>query len=208
MSKYAIKNVEGAQVAEAELADGVFGIEPNIPVIHQVVVCQDSCARQGTHSVKNRHEVSGGGVKPYRQKGTGRARQGSIRAGQWTGGGVIFGPTPRSHAKRINNKMVKLAMRSVLSGKVADGELVLVDSLSFEKPSTKQAVALLAALGISEKRVTVVVSDDDVNAYLSFRNLKKVNVIGVSEANTRNLIDNGALVMTADIAKQFEEVLA
>ena len=208
MSKYAIKNAEGAQVAEAELADGVFGIEPNIPVIHQSVVAIESCARQGTHSVKNRHEVSGGGVKPYRQKGTGRARQGSIRAGQWTGGGVIFGPTPRSHAKRINNKMVKLAMRSVLSGKVADGELVLVDSLSFEKPSTKQAVALLAALGIAEKRVTVVVSDDDVNAYLSFRNLQKVNVIGVSEANTRNLIDNGALVMTADIAKQFEEVLA
>ena len=208
MSKYAIKNAEGAQVAEAELADGVFGIEPNIPVIHQVVVCQDSCARQGTHSVKNRHEVSGGGVKPYRQKGTGRARQGSIRAGQWTGGGVIFGPTPRSHAKRINNKMVKLAMRSVLSGKVADNELVLVDRLSFEKPSTKQALAALAALGIAEKRVTVVVSDDDVNAYLSFRNLQKVNVIGVSEANTRNLIDNGALVMTADIAKQFEEVLA
>ena len=208
MSKYAIKNAEGAQVAEAELADGVFGIEPNIPVIHQSVVAIESNARQGTHSVKNRHEVSGGGVKPYRQKGTGRARQGSIRAGQWTGGGVIFGPTPRSHAKRINNKMVKLAMRSVLSGKVADGELVLVDSLTFEKPSTKQAVALLAALGIAEKRVTVVVSDDDVNAYLSFRNLQKVNVIGVSEANTRNLIDNGALVMTADIAKQFEEVLA
>ena len=208
MSKYAIKNAEGAQVAETELADGVFGIEPNIPVIHQAVVAIESCARQGTHSVKNRHEVSGGGVKPYRQKGTGRARQGSIRAGQWTGGGVIFGPTPRSHAKRINNKMVKLAMRSVLSGKVADGELVLVDSLTFEKPSTKQAVALLAALGIAEKRVTVVVSDDDVNAYLSFRNLQKVNVIGVSEANTRNLIDNGALVMTADIAKQFEEVLA
>ena len=208
MSKYAIKNVEGAQVAEAELADGVFGIEPNIPVIHQVVVCQDACKRQGTHSVKNRHEVSGGGVKPYRQKGTGRARQGSIRAAQWTGGGVVFGPTPRSHAKRINNKMVKLAMRSVLSGKVADNELILVDSLSFEKPSTKQAVALLAALGIAEKRVTVVVPDDDVNTYLSFRNLQKVNVIGVSEASARTLIDNGALVMTADIAKQFEEVLA
>ena len=208
MSKYAIKNAEGAQVAEAELADGVFGIEPNIPVIHQVVVCQDACKRQGTHSVKNRHEVSGGGVKPYRQKGTGRARQGSIRAAQWTGGGVVFGPTPRSHAKRINNKMVKLAMRSVLSGKVADNELILVDSLSFEKPSTKQAVALLAALGIAEKRVTVVVPDDDVNTYLSFRNLQKVNVIGVSEASARTLIDNGALVMTADIAKQFEEVLA
>ena len=208
MSKYAIKNAEGAQVAEAELADGVYGIEPNIPCVHQVVTCQDACQRQGTHSVKNRHEVSGGGAKPYRQKGTGRARQGSIRAGQWTGGGVIFGPTPRSHAKRINNKMVKLAMRSVLSGKVADGELVLVDALSFEKPSTKQAKAVLVALGIADKRVTVVVPDDDVNTYLSFRNLEKVNVIGASEATTRSLIDNGALLMTADIATHFGEVLA
>ncbi len=208
MSKYAIKNVEGAEVGQAELSADVFGIEPNIPVIHQSVVAIEAGLRQGTHSVKNRHEVSGGGVKPYRQKGTGRARQGSIRAGQWTGGGVIFGPTPRDHSKRINNKMVKLAMRSVLSGKVADEELVLVDSLSFEKPSTKQAVALLAALGVAEKRVTVVVDDENVNAYLSFRNIEKVNCIGISEANTRNLIDNGALVMTADVAKQLEEVLA
>lgn len=208
MSKYAVKNAEGAQVTEAELADGVFGIEPNIPVIHQVVVCQDACARQGTHSTKNRHDVSGGGAKPYRQKGTGRARQGSTRAGQWTGGGVIFGPTPHSHAKRINNKMVKLAMRSVLSGKVADNELVLVDSLAFEKPCTKQAVALLAALGLTDKRVTVVVADDDINTYLSFRNVEKVNIIGISEARTRNLIDNAALVMSTDIAKQLEEVLA
>ena len=208
MSKSAIKNAEGAQVAEAELADGVFGIEPNIPVIHQVVTCQDSCARQGTHSVKNRHDVSGGGVKPYRQKGTGRARQGSIRAGQWRHGGIIFGPTPRTHNKRINNKMVKLAMRSVLSGKVADNELVLVDSLSFEKPSTKQAVALLAALGIADKRVTLVVADDDVNTFLSFRNVEKVSIIGVSEATARTLIDNGALLMSADVVKQLEEVLA
>ena len=208
MSKYAIKNVEGAEVGQAELSADVFGIEPNIPVIHQSVVAIEAGLRQGTHSVKNRHEVSGGGVKPYRQKGTGRARQGSIRAGQWTGGGVIFGPTPRDHSKRINNKMVKLAMRSVLSGKVADEELVLVESLSFEKPSTKQAVALLAALGVAEKRVTVVVDDENVNAYLSFRNIEKVNCIGISEANTRNLIDNGALVMTADVAKQLEEVLA
>ena len=208
MSKYAIKNVEGAEVGQAELSADVFGIEPNIPVVHQVVVCQDSCARQRTHSVQHRPDVSGGGAKPYRQKGTGRARQGSTRAAQWTGGGVVFGPTPRTHNKRINNKMVKLAMRSVLSGKVADEELVLVDALSFEKPSTKQAVALLGALGIAEKRVTVVVPDDDVNTYLSFRNVQGVNVIGVSEATTRTLIDNGALVMTTDIAKKLEEVLA
>ncbi|MCH3948914.1 MAG: 50S ribosomal protein L4 [Olsenella sp.] len=208
MSKYDIKNVEGQAAGQADLSDDVFGIEPNIPVIHQVVVCQDACLRQGTHSTKNRHEVSGGGRKPWRQKGTGRARQGSIRAAQWTGGGVVFGPTPRDHSKRINKKMVKLAMRSVLSGKVADSELVLVDALSFEKPSTKQAKAVLDALGVSDKRVTVVIPDDDVNSYLSFRNLEKVNCIAVSEANTRNLIDNGALVMTTDIAKQLEEVLA
>ena len=208
MSKYDIKNVEGQAAGQADLSDDVFGIEPNIPVIHQVVVCQDACLRQGTHSTKNRHEVSGGGRKPWRQKGTARARQGSIRAAQWTGGGVVFGPTPRDHSKRINKKMVKLAMRSVLSGKVADSELVLVDALSFEKPSTKQAKAVLDALGVSGKRVTVVIPDDDVNSYLSFRNLEKVNCIAVSEANTRNLIDNGALVMTTDIAKQLEEVLA
>lgn len=208
MSKYAIKNAEGAQVAEAELADGVFGIEPNIPVVHQVVTCQDSCARQGTHAVKNRHNVSGGGIKPFRQKGTARARQGSIRAGQWTGGGVIFGPTPRTHNKRINNKMVKLALRSALSGKAADGELVLVDAYNFEKPCTKQAVAMLKALGINDKRVTVVVTDEDVNTYLSFRNLANVRVIADSEATTRTLVDNGALVMTAAIANHFGEVLA
>ena len=208
MSKYDIKNVEGQAAGQADLSDDVFGIEPNIPVIHQVVVCQDACLRQGTHSTKNRHEVSGGGRKPWRQKGTGRARQGSIRAAQWTGGGVVFGPTPRDHSKRINKKMVKLAMRSVLSGKVADSELVLVDALSFEKPSTKQAKAVLDALGVSGKRVTVVIPDDNVNSYLSFRNLERVNCIAVSEANTRNLIDNGALVMTTAIAKQLEEVLA
>ena len=208
MSKYDIKNVEGQAAGQADLSDDVFGIEPNLPVIHQGVVCQDACLRQGTHSTKNRHEVSGGGRKPWRQKGTGRARQGSIRAAQWTGGGVVFGPTPRDHSKRINKKMVKLAMRSVLSGKVADSELVLVDSLTVEKPSTKQAKAVLDALGVSGKRVTVVIPDDDVNSYLSFRNLEKVNCIAVSEANARNLIDNGALVMTTDIAKQLEEVLA
>ena len=208
MANYEIKKIDGTNAGSVELADAVYGIEPNIPVIHQVVVCQDACLRQGTHAVKNRHDVSGGGKKPYRQKGTGRARQGSTRAGQWTGGGVIFGPTPRSHAKRINNKMVKLAMRSVLSSKVADEELYLLDELTFEKPSTKAAKAVLDALGINGKRVTLVVPDDDIDTYLSFRNLPKVSIFGVSEVNARYLIDNGALLMTADVAKQLEEVLA
>ena len=208
MSKVEVKNVEGGKAAEVELADGVFGIEPNIPVMHQVVVAYESSLRQGTHSTKNRSAVSGGGVKPFRQKGTGSARQGTIRAPQFTGGGVVFGPTPHGHEKRANNKEKKLAMRSALSGKLADSELVLLDSLTFEEPSTKKAVSVLKALGLEGKRVTIVVPDDDVETYLSFRNIPGAEVFGVTEVNTRILVDNKALVMTVDIAKQLEEVLA
>ncbi|MBR3327431.1 MAG: 50S ribosomal protein L4 [Atopobiaceae bacterium] len=208
MSKYEVKNVEGQAVAEAELSSDVFGIEPNIPVMHQVVVAYEASMRQGTHAVKNRHDVSGGGRKPYRQKGTGRARQGSIRAAQWTGGGVVFGPVPRSYAKKANNKVKKLAMRSALSAKLADAELVLLDALSFDEPSTKRAAAVIKALGLTGKRVTLVVDDEAVVEYLSFRNIPKVEVIAVSEANTRNLIDNAALVMSVDVAKTLEEALA
>jgi large subunit ribosomal protein L4 len=208
MSKIEVKNIEGKAVSEAELADAVFGIEPNIPVMHQVVVAYEASMRQGTHAVKNRHDVSGGGRKPYRQKGTGRARQGSTRAGQWTGGGVIFGPVPRSYAKKANNKVKKLAMRSALSAKLADSELVLLDSLVIDEPSTKKAVAILKALDLTNKRVTLVVNDDAVVEYLSFRNIPTVEVIAVSEANTRNLLDNAALVMTLDVAKNLEEALA
>lgn len=208
MSNVEVKNVEGGAAGTVELSSDVFGIKPNVPVMHQVVVAYEASLRQGTHSTKNRHDVSGGGRKPYRQKGTGRARQGSIRAGQWTGGGVIFGPLPHSHALRANNKMKKLAMRSALSAKLADSELILVDELSFERPSTRQAKAALVALGVVDRRVTLVVPDDDVNTYLAFRNLPKASVVGVSEANTRNLLDNGALVMSTAVARQLEEVLA
>ena len=208
MSKIEVKNVQGEAVETLEFSDGVFGIEPNIPVVHHVVVAYEATLRQGTHSTKNRSAVSGGGAKPYRQKGTGRARQGTIRAPQWAGGGVVFGPVPRSHAKRANNKEKKLAMRSVLSGKLADSELVLIDEFSFEKPSTKQAAAVLKALGLTDRRVTLILDDDDVITYLAFRNLPQVIIYGVSEANARNLLDNGALVMTTAVAKQLEEVLA
>ena len=208
MAQYEIKKTDGTAAGTAELADAVYGIEPNIPVIHQVIVCQDACLRQGTHATKNRHDVSGGGKKPYRQKGTGRARQGSTRAGQWTGGGVIFGPLPHSHALRANNKMKKLAMRSALSSKLADGELVVIDELTFDEPSTKKAAAIIKALGLEGKRVTLVVPDDDVTTYLAFRNLPKVTIIGSTEANTRFILDNAALVMSAAVAKQLEEVLA
>lgn len=208
MSNIEVKNAEGQKVSDLEVSSDVYGIEPNIPVMHQVVVAYEASLRQGTHSTKNRSAVSGGGAKPYRQKGTGRARQGTIRAAQFTGGGVVFGPTPHSHAKRANNKMKKLAMRSALSGKLADGELTVVDALEFEKPSTKQAVAALKALGLTGKRVSIFVDDENANAYLSFRNIPGVQIYGASEANTRNLVDNAALVLTADVAKNFGEVLA
>lgn len=208
MSKFEVKNAEGKQVTEAELADAVYGIEPNIHVMHHIVKCQQACWRQGTQSTKGRSEVSGGGKKPWRQKGTGRARQGSIRAAQWRGGGVIFGPKPRTYVKRMNNKEVKLAMRSALSAKLRDNELVLVDDYGFEKPSTKAAVAMLKALGIEGKRLTIIVREDDINAYLSFRNIPKTFIITPAEANTYDLVNNGALLMPADIAAHFGEVLA
>ena len=208
MSNIEVKNAEGASVKTVELDSRVFGIEPNIPVVHHVVVNYLSCLRQGTHDTTGRSEVSGGGKKPWRQKGTGRARQGSIRATQWVGGGVPFGPTPRSHYKRTNKKEIKLAMRSVLSGKLADGELFLVDSIDFgDEPKTKKAKALLESLGIADKRVTVVVGNDDIVEMISFRNLPNVRVLGVNEANTHNLIDNGALLMTEAVAKTLEEAL-
>ena len=208
MAKFEVKNSEGKKVAEAELAAEVYGIEPNIHVMHHIVKCQMASWRQGTQSAKGRSEVSGGGKKPWRQKGTGRARQGSIRATQWVGGGVPFGPTPRSHARRLNNKEVKLAMRGVLSGKLRDNELVAVDDYGFDKPCTKQAVAMLKALGLEGKRLTVIVPDDDVYTYLSFRNVETVRIIGVGEVTTHALIDNNALVMSTEVAKKLEEVLA
>lgn len=208
MSQIEIKNAEGQAAGTVELSSSVFGIEPNIPVIHQVVTVQLGNLRQGTHDTKGRSEVSGGGRKPWRQKGTGRARQGSIRATQWVGGGVPFGPTPRTHNRRLNNKEIKLAMRGVLSGKLRDSELVVVDNYGFDKPSTKQAVALLKALGIEGKRVTVVVPDDDIFTYLSFRNVETVRILGAGEVTTHALIDNAALLLSAEVAKKLEEVLA
>ncbi|MDY2777896.1 MAG: 50S ribosomal protein L4 [Collinsella sp.] len=208
MSKFEVKNNEGVKVAETELAAEVYGIEPNVHVMHSIVVKQQACWRQGTQSAKTRSEVSGGGKKPWRQKGTGRARQGSTRSPQWRHGGVVFAPKPRSYAKRMNNKEVKLAMRSALSAKVRDNELVLVDDYGFEKPSTKAAVAMLKALGLEGKRLTIIVREDDINAYLSFRNIPKTFIITPNEANTYDLVNNAALLMPADVANHFGEVLA
>ncbi len=207
MATVEIKNTTGKKVGSVDLVDSVFGIEPHEHVVHQVVRSQMAARRAGTHSTKGRSAVSGGGAKPWRQKGTGRARQGSIRSGQWKGGGVIFGPSPRSYAFKVPNKVVKLAMRSALSAKTAEGVLHVVDEFGFKKPATKEAAMVLGALGI-EGRVTIIVDNEDINAVLSFRNLPKVRVITASEANTYDLVDNTAVLLTKPALNWLEEVLA
>lgn len=207
MATIEMKDASGKKVKDAELSAAVFEIEPNVHVMHEVVRSQRAARRQGTHDTLTRGQVRGGGKKPWRQKGTSRARQGTIRAPQWAGGGTVFGPHPRSYAFKVPAKVVKLAMRSALSAKLADGEIVVVDQLSFEKPSTKQAAEVLKNLGL-EGRVTIIVPDDEVNTFLSFRNLSKVRVIGVSELNTLDFIDNKALVLTDAALTRIEEVLA
>ena len=207
MATIEMKDASGKKVKDAELSAAVFEIEPNVHVMHEVVRSQRAARRQGTHDTLTRGQVRGGGKKPWRQKGTGRARQGTIRAPQWAGGGTVFGPHPRSYAFKVPAKVVKLAMRSALSAKLADGEIVVVDQLSFEKPSTKQAAEVLKNLGL-EGRVTIIVPDDEVNTFLSFRTLSKVRVIGVSELNTLDFIDNKALVLTDAALTRIEEVLA
>ena len=207
MASIELKNAAGEKVSDIELTDAVYGIEPNMHAMHEVVRSQRAARRAGTHNTLTRGLVRGGGKKPWRQKGTGRARQGTIRAPHWVGGGTVFGPHPRSYAFKVPAKVVKLAMRSALSAKLADGEVLAVEDFKFEKPSTKQAVAALNALGVTG-RATVIIADDDVNAFLSFRNIPTVRVIGASEINTYDFIDNKVLVLTEAARTRIEEVLA
>lgn len=206
MTTIEVKDAAGKKVSDVDLADGVFGIEPNVTVMHEVVVAQQASWRQGTHNTLTRGQVRGGGKKPWRQKGTGRARQGTIRAPQWVGGGTVFGPHPRSYAKKVNKKVVKLAMRSALSAKLADGELTVLEA-KFDKPCTKDARKAFEALQI-EGRVTLIVGSEDVNTYLSFRNLPKVLVIPATAINTYDIINNKNLVITTDALNYIQEVLA
>lgn len=207
MAKIEITDIQGKKVGSTDVTDVVFGIEPNVFAVHQVVRSQQAARRSGTHSTLTRGKVRGGGKKPWRQKGTGRARQGSIRSPQWAGGGVVFGPHPRSYAFKVPNKVVKLAMRSALSAKLAEESLYVVDALVFEKPSTKQAAEVMKALGIKGK-VTIVVGNDDMNAMLSFRNLPKTRVITASESNTYDLVDNTAVLFTKPALTWLEGVLS
>jgi large subunit ribosomal protein L4 len=191
------RSSDGETTGTLELDESIFGIQPNVPVLHQVVTAQLAAARAGTQSTKTRAEVSGGGRKPFKQKGTGRARQGSERAPHFTGGGVALGPKPRSYRQKTPRKMIQLALRSALSDRAADDKIVVVDSWPWEVPSTKDAKAAIAALGITG-RALVVLSREDEEAYKSFRNLTDVQVILQGELNAYDILCNDWIVFTPE----------
>jgi large subunit ribosomal protein L4 len=198
MASLTLKNASGKDAGSVDLDDAIFGLEPNVPLMHQVVTAQLAARRAGTQSAKTRAEVRGGGRKPYAQKGTGNARQGSIRAPQFAGGGVALAPKPRSYSQKTPKKMIKAALRSALSDRAAEGKVIVVDSYGIDAPKTKDAKALLAALDISGT-VLVVVGRDDANAALSFRNLPNVHVISPGELNTYDVLCNDWLIFSKDV---------
>ncbi|AQS54529.1 50S ribosomal protein L4 [Novibacillus thermophilus] len=206
MPKVTIRNMDGSEVGELELSDAVFGIEPNESVLHEAVVMQQASMRRGTHAVKNRSAVRGGGRKPWRQKGTGRARHGSIRSPQWVGGGVVFGPTPRSYRYKLPKKVRRLAIKSALSSKVKDNELIVLESLTFDEPKTKEMVRVLSNL--DAKEALIVVKDRNENAELSARNIQGVTLIPSSKINVLDVLKHDKLIMTVDAVSQVEEVLS
>jgi len=187
MAAVDVIDVSGAKSGTVELSDAVFGVEPNVPLMHQVVTAQLAARRSGTQSTRTRAEVAGGGAKPWRQKGTGRARAGSIRAPHWRGGGVALGPKPRSYAQRTPKKMIKAALYSALSDRAAEGNVLVVDDWSFEAPSTKAAVKFLSAIDATG-RVLVVIDPAATVAVKSFRNLGQVHVCAPRELNAYDVL--------------------
>lgn len=206
MPKVALFNIEGKQVSDIELSEVVFGAEVNTYAMHQVVVALLANKRQGTQSAKTRAEVSGGGIKPWRQKGTGRARQGSIRSPQWIHGGIVFAPKPRDYRMSTPKSMRRVAMVSALSSKVKDNEIVVIDSLELAAPKTKTMVNLLKALNV--KKTLIVTSESNENAYKSARNIEGVEIIPVNNINVYDLLKYENLVITKDAVSKIEEVYA
>ncbi|MFT9267515.1 50S ribosomal protein L4 [Oenococcus sp.] len=207
MTKVALFKQDGAKAGEVELNDAVFAIEPNEAVVTDAVLMQRASMRQGTHSVKNRSAVSGGGRKPWRQKGTGNARQGSIRAPQWRGGGISMGPTPRSYSYKINRKAYRLALKSALSDKVAQQNFIVVDKFDFDEPSTKLFAENLSKLN-STKKTLLVIDPADENVKLSARNLPNVQVVTAQGVNVYDLVRAQKVVIAESAAKQVEEGLS
>jgi len=206
--KVALYNQDGTEAGDLELNESVFGIEPNSHVVHEAVLMQRAAKRQGTHAVKNRSAVRGGGRKPWRQKGTGRARQGSIRSPQWVGGGVVFGPTTeRNYKWKLPKKVRKLALKSALSSKVKTEDIIVLNDLQFDAPKTKDVIAVLDALKVDEKAL-IITSDKNENVIRSANNLQTVKVITVGEINVLDLVAYDKLILTKDAAEKAGEVLA
>ena len=205
MANLKVMDQNGKDSGEVTLNDKVFGIEPNDNVVFEAIIRQRAGKRQGTSKVKNRSAVRGGGKKPWRQKGTGRARQGSIRAPQWRGGGTVFGPTPRSYAYTMPRKQRRLAIKSVLSQKLIDNDLIVLDKLTMSAPKTKELVSILNSLNADGK---VLIVTDDNNVQLSARNLAKVKAVPVNGLNVEDAVNYGKLILSQDAVKKIEEVLA
>lgn len=207
MANVTLFDQTGKEAGQVVLSDAVFGIEPNESVVFDVIISQRASLRQRTHAVKNRSAVSGGGRKPWRQKGTGRARQGSIRSPQWRGGGVVFGPTPRSYGYKLPQKVRRLALKSVYSEKVAENKFVAVDALSFTAPKTAEFAKVLAALSIDSK-VLVILEEGNEFAALSARNLPNVKVATATTASVLDIANSDKLLVTQAAISKIEEVLA
>ncbi|BBU37842.1 50S ribosomal protein L4 [Aeribacillus composti] len=206
MPKVTLYNQNGSAVGEIELNDSVFGIEPNKHVLFEAVIMQRASQRQGTHKVKNRSEVSGGGRKPWRQKGTGRARQGSIRSPQWRGGGTVFGPTPRTYAYKLPKKVRRLAIKSALSSKVQENNIVVLEDLVLEAPKTKEMAGILKGLSVDRKAL-IVTGDENENVILSARNIPGVTVVTANGINVLDVLNHDKLVITKAAVEKVEEVL-
>ena len=205
--KIDVLSLKGEKVKDIKLEDNIFNIEPNDAVVKDAIVAARAGARQGTAKVKTRSEVSGGGRKPYRQKGTGNARQGSIRATQYRHGGIVFGPVPRDYSKKMNKKEKRLALKSALSYKVLDNELVVVETLNFETNKTKEMINLLSSLNLTNNKVLVCVNELTENVCLAARNLGNVKVVLPEEINTYDLVLSDNLLITEEALKTLEEVL-
>lgn len=200
-----VYNLSGEVVDHIELREDVFGVPPNQAVVHQALVRQLANARQGTASTKTRAQVSGGGRKPFRQKGTGRARRGSSRAPLYKGGGVAFGPHPRSYRQAMPRKMRRLALRCVLSAKVAQGEMIVVDELSLDRPKTKEMAGILGALGVNSSAL-IVTAEPDVNVYTSARNLERIKTSPANLLNVVALLSHRILLITVAAVRRVEEM--
>ncbi|SMH69371.1 ribosomal protein L4 [Latilactobacillus curvatus] len=207
MANVTLFKQDGSQNGNVELNDSIWAIEPNENVVFDAIIMQRASLRQGTHAVKNRSAVRGGGRKPWRQKGTGRARQGSIRSPQWRGGGTVFGPTPRSYSYKLPRKVRRLAIKSVLSQKVIDNDLVVVDAFNFDAPKTKEFAEVLNKLDVNTKAL-VVLEDGNDFAALSARNLPNVIVVAADGINVLDVVGNQKLILTQAALSKIEEVLA